>query len=371
MSKSTPKLNRRTVIKGLAAATVLPALPGFANAGQANAKTGAASLQTICFGSCCHQDQAQPIWSSILAQRPDLFIFLGDNIYGDTLDMNLMRQKYHQQAANFQPIRQACDVVAIWDDHDYGADDVGANYAAKEQSRDLFLEFWEDSIEHNPRRRDDGIYQAWAYGPESQRVQVILPDLRYQRDPVTEVGEAEQKERDRINLGPYRPNDTSSSMLSEAQWQWLEAQLLQPAKVRIIGSSIQYLADYTGWEAWAVFPGDRQRMMDLIKKTKANGVVFLSGDIHWAELSRQTEGVPYPLYDLTSSGLNQTWPKVSPNQYRMNNIHYSGSNFGTVKINWTLKDPLIELMASDVDGKVRIHHQIPLSALQGQWSLTR
>ena len=37
----------------------------------------------IAFGSCCDQDKPQPIWDAIIETQPELFIFLGDNIYGD------------------------------------------------------------------------------------------------------------------------------------------------------------------------------------------------------------------------------------------------------------------------------------------------
>ncbi|MET0658010.1 MAG: hypothetical protein ABW110_07620 [Steroidobacteraceae bacterium] len=48
-------------------------------------------LTRIAFGSCAKQDKEQPIWDAVLASKPDLFIFLGDNIYGDTTDMQVMR----------------------------------------------------------------------------------------------------------------------------------------------------------------------------------------------------------------------------------------------------------------------------------------
>ena len=37
----------------------------------------------IAFGSCAHQDKPQPIWDAILRYQPDLFVFAGDNVYGD------------------------------------------------------------------------------------------------------------------------------------------------------------------------------------------------------------------------------------------------------------------------------------------------
>jgi alkaline phosphatase D len=42
------------------------------------------TVQRIAFGSCAKQWQHQTIWDAVLAQKPDIWLFLGDNIYGDT-----------------------------------------------------------------------------------------------------------------------------------------------------------------------------------------------------------------------------------------------------------------------------------------------
>ena len=87
-------------------------------------------LSRIAFGSCLKQDKPQTIWESIVETQPQLFVFLGDNIYGDTEDMDLLRAKYQMVADNpgFRKLKQGCPVVGTWDDHDFGANDVGAEY---------------------------------------------------------------------------------------------------------------------------------------------------------------------------------------------------------------------------------------------------
>ena len=42
----------------------------------------------IAFGSCGKQIHPLPIFNEVVKQDPNIFIFLGDNIYGDTHDMN-------------------------------------------------------------------------------------------------------------------------------------------------------------------------------------------------------------------------------------------------------------------------------------------
>jgi len=355
-------ISRRNAIKGLAAASTV--LPNITSAIEPSSKP--LGLSRINFGSCCHQDKPQPIWASILKQDPQLFLFLGDNIYADTHDMNVMRKKYARQTDNFSKIRNHCDVLAIWDDHDFGANDVGADYPQKKESRDLFLQFWGDAPNNSRNRSSDGIYHASCYGPLHRRVQIIMPDLRFHRQAAEKVDFWENASRLVRNMGPYAVLDEQRSQLSPQQWQWLEQQLLQPAKIRIIASSLQFLADYTGWEAWAQYPGDRKRMIDLIEKTGAEGVIFVSGDTHWGEISRQSENVPYPLYDMTSSGLTETWSQVSPNRYRMNDRFYAQENFGELHIDWHQKDPQISMGIRDINGQVRLSHHIHLSELSFQ-----
>jgi alkaline phosphatase D len=54
-------------------------------------------------GSCIHQDEPQPIWSSVKKDNLDGFIFLGDNVYGDSasLKLNKMAKAYTKQKENF------------------------------------------------------------------------------------------------------------------------------------------------------------------------------------------------------------------------------------------------------------------------------
>ncbi len=94
-------------------------------------------------------------------------------------------------------------------------------------------------------------------------------------------------------------------MLGEAQWQWFESELQKPSAIKIIGSSLQLLPEFTGWESWANFPSDRNRLLALIKKHQVNGVIIISGDTHWGEMSKITQDMDYPLWEVTSSGLTE------------------------------------------------------------------
>lgn len=320
-------------------------------------------LHRIAFGSCARQDKPQPIWEPIIATKPDLFLFIGDNIYGDTQDMDVMKKKYDLLAAipGWQKLKATCPVLATWDDHDYGVNDGGAEYPKRDESQQLFLDFL-GIPKDSPRRTQKGVYHAETYGPADKRVQVIVLDTRYHRSPLKK-----KAGKTPFGEGPYEPSsDTKATMLGDAQWQWLEAQLKVPAKVRILVTSIQVVAQDHGWEKWMNFPHERERLYKLLKDTKAAGVVCISGDRHLAELSMMDAGLGYPLYDLTSSGLteaSQKWRKLEVNRHRIATMNH-GNNFGLITIDWSQSDPAIRLQIRDEDGDVTIQEKVPLSMLQ-------
>jgi alkaline phosphatase D len=163
--------------------------------------------------------------------------------------------------------------------------------------------------------------------------------------------------------GPYaRCAERVATMLGEAQWQWLAEQFEVPAQIRIVASSLQVLADFPGWEAWINFACDHQRLIDLVRRKNASGVLFISGDTHYAELSRFDINVPYPLWDLTSSGLTEVWDSDVPNANRIGKLMRE-ENFGVIEIDWNSSDPTISLQARDRFGVTKISQTLNLSAL--------
>lgn len=320
-------------------------------------------IKTVAFGSCLRQDQPQPIWQAIIKARPNLFLFIGDNIYADTDDMVVMQSKYDELAAEpgYQALRAWCPVHATWDDHDYGRNDAGAEFPARAASEQRFLQFFQVP-EDSPVRGRPGIYDAHIYGPTGQRLQIILLDTRYFRSPLKQ-GPVTQ----RCPRVHYRANDDpAATLLGEAQWTWLEEQLRQPAELRLLISSIQVIPDQHCFEKWANFPRERARLFWLIRETQANGVILLSGDRHMADLSRlDADSVGYPLYELTASGMNTAFRGPSePNRYRVTSSNFRRDNFGVLRLDWTDPAPIITLEVRDVEGKVGLRHRVRLTELR-------
>ncbi|MFK7788073.1 MAG: alkaline phosphatase D family protein [Phycisphaeraceae bacterium] len=322
----------------------------------------------IAFGACAHEGKPQPIWDAVVAAEPELFIFTGDNIYGDTNDMAVMQAKYDKLAAKpgYQKLLKTTPVLAVYDDHDLGKNDGGKDYPRRKESAQMCLDFFGVPAD-SPRRTREGIYGSQMLGKPGSQVQVILLDTRYFRDKLDRSTLTKEEKNAKNVVGIYQPTkDTTRTMLGEDQWNWLEKQLKKEADVRLIVSSIQVISWEKGMETWGNMPHERDRLFKLIETTEANGVVFLSGDVHFTELSKSDEG-PYPMYDLTSSGLNQKPRELwytAPNSYRVKDKLYTNNNFGLVRVDWAGDDTTITLSARNVKGETAHETVIPLSTLQ-------
>ena len=259
------------------------------------------NIYSIGFGSCLTQERSMPIFNTIKSENYDLFLMIGDNVYGDSEreDLKELREAYDKQRQNFDSFNFNFPFEAIWDDHDYGLNDAGKEYAYKENAEQLFLDFW-NVPQDDVRRSRPGLYFEWLENIEGSTVQMLFLDTRFFRDallPTDERG-APGKER-------YLPQtDTSTSMLGDFQWSWLEQKMATEVDHRIIVSSIQFLAMGHGWEAWKTMPHERQRLIDLIDQSSSDTVLFISGDRHRGGLYQLTSASGKNIVEMTSSSLN-------------------------------------------------------------------
>ena len=329
--------------------------------GETNAGLTLGAVSKIALGSCASEKKPLPVIDVAAKHNPDVFVWLGDNIYGDTEDMNLFRQKYAMQGCKpeFRNLNKNTFYLAVWDDHDYGVNDGGKEYPKKGESKSLFLEFWGEP-KGSARFDHAGIYHSITTGPEGRRVQFILLDGRTFRDSL--LWKAKHDSAHFRN--DCRPNySPEATMLGAEQWAWLREKLLEPANLRIICSGTQFGITYNGYEAWANMPIERERMLQLIRETRANGVVFISGDVHYGELSKVNAPNIYPIFDLTSSGITQKWPHVEANQNRVGKA-VRQNNFGLIEIDWEQASPQITFSLTDAKNKRVLEHKVSLQSLR-------
>jgi alkaline phosphatase D len=301
------------------------------------------TISRITFGSCSRQGMEQPLWKFVAESKPDLWIWLGDNIYGDSEDMNVLKEKYNLQKSHpdYQNLLKTCPVIGIWDDHDYGKNDAGKEFPKKVESQKLMLDFLDEPA-NSPRRRQKGAYYSYEYGSGNQMIKIILLDGRYFRDSLTKQGKN------------YVPNETGD-MLGEDQWKWLKKELkTSKAPLNIIGCGIQFIPEQHPYEKWANFPKARKRLFDLIAKTKVPGVILLSGDRHIAEISKyESPAISYPIYEVTSSGLTHasTNNTSEVNKYRVGKL-VNTLNFGQIDIDWNKKPLQVKVSIKGLNNEV-------------------
>lgn len=303
-------------------------------------------IDRVVFGSCNKQELDQTIFDTIANTRGDVFMLLGDNVYSedetDDPELQSLRDAYgvFAQSKPFERLRDTMPLLVTWDDHDFGVNDGGGDWPRKARSQALYNHAWAIP-DKDPRATRDGVYFSRTVGPVGRRVQLIVLDTRYFRSPLMRKAAG-------TGSGRYVQSTGKNEMLGEAQWQWLERVLQEPADVRILATSMQMIATGHSWEAWHLMPDERMRFYDLVTRTRANGLVMISGDRHMAAIYKQTEHVLYPLWEVTSSSLNLPLSDildnivVEPGKLRIGDPYYD-ANFGVIDIDWATRRLLLQV----------------------------
>jgi len=310
-------------------------------------------ITRFAFGSCVNEHRDMDFWNVIAAQKPQTFLMIGDNVYGDigsthaanipTLSASYRKLSTRQQFASF---RKTVPMMAVWDDHDYGANDAGGSFAFKEYAEKIFESYWGSSDEVKSR---PGVYESRIFGPAGKRVQFILLDARFFRSDLARL----PYRKERPPLGWYIPNmDPDATVLGDVQWRWLEGELSKPADLRFIVSSTQVITSAHGYESWYNFPKERDRLYKLIADKGVSNAVLLTGDRHSGGLYKtQIAGQKKPLWEFTSSSLNFAFGSGDsrdrePDPSRVGGF-WSVENFGQVDIDWAAKTVTMSLKKSD------------------------
>ena len=78
-------------------------------------------------------------------------------------------------------------MLGVWDDHDYGTGNGDRGFFGKEVFKKLYLDFIDEPAESERRVDGRGLYQDYIITtPEGLRVQLILLDVRFAYDAMTD-----------------------------------------------------------------------------------------------------------------------------------------------------------------------------------------
>lgn len=285
------------------------------------------NIERFAFGSCNGQNDPQPLWKDIMQVKPDLFIWGGDNIYAETYDPNVIKSSYQKQneQTDYKAFKTQIPFIGTWDDHDFGYDNANGRFGGKKESQAHLLDFLEEP-EDSPRRLQEGVYTSYEFGDEDKRIKFILLDNRY-----------------------FKDMDPEYDLLGKRQWEWLENEL-QNSKASLhfimAGLSItSYSLLYS--EEWGDHPQELDRMLNLIEKYKTKGVVFLSGDKHFASIFQARGHLEFMSSGMTHVAPRSSWHYLS-NHYQKT---FFGLNYGLVDIKWEGQVPHLTMSIRNMAGE--------------------
>ena len=270
----------------------------------------------IGLGSCLDQDYPQPIWQSIEKEDLNYFIFLGDNVYGDTRNGSLgkMKSAYDKQKKVLPDFLNDISIFSIWDDHDFGINDGGADYRFKRRAQELYLDFWEITKDDDRSNRE-GIYFSKNEIFFDKKFKFIFLDTRFFRSKL------KGKKSNYIeNIEP------DATILGNAQWTWLENELKSDFDFLFIFSSIQIIAKDHRFEKWNNFPNERTKLFKLLDQFNDKTILF-SGDRHRAGIYRKNG-----IIEVTSSSMNKPGSSFTETDSYLIGKTYPQENYGVLDI---------------------------------------
>jgi len=270
----------------------------------------------IGLGSCLDQDYPQPIWQSIKKEDLNYFIFLGDNVYGDTRygSLRKMKSAYDKQKKVLPDFLNDISILSIWDDHDFGINDGGADYRFKRRAQELYLDFWEISKDDDRSNRE-GIYFSKNEIFFDKKFKFIFLDTRFFRSKL------KGKKSNYIeNIEP------DATILGNAQWTWLENELKSDFDFLLIFSSIQIIAKDHRFEKWSNFPNERAKLFELLEQFNDKTILF-SGDRHRAGIYRKNG-----IIEVTSSSMNKPGSSFNETDSYLIGKTYPQENYGVIEI---------------------------------------
>lgn len=275
------------------------------------------------------------VFTSIHQQKPDVMLWLGDNTYYREPDWNtrtgMVHRYTHDRATpELQPLLASTAHYAIWDDHDFGPNDSDGTWVHKEMAWEVFRDFW-----GNPTfgvNGQKGCTTQFQYND----IDFFLLDNRYFRTP------------------NYCKTCPERTLLGKEQLDWFLAALAKsyaPFKVVAIGGQVVTTSpDHE--TAFHFFPAERDTILQFIERENIKGVIFLTGDKHFTELSAMKNGKGNWVYDLTTSPLTSgVNPNAEKNAWHVEGTRTNKHNFSVLRFSGPRTQRQLEIKNYDADGK--------------------
>ena len=282
-------------------------------------------------GGARYNPPKERIWKTIAGRNPHAFLFLGDNLYQDKpTHRNLQRVYYYrrQMRPEFIELSATTACYAIWDDHDFGANDVSGGGdpfkpAWKLPVWKVFKENWPNPY-FGGGEKQPGCWFDFSIGD----VDFFMTDGRYYRD------------------------FKKGTMLGPVQKQWLKEKLSNSkATFKVIASGTLWTetADKGGKDSWWGVPEEREEIFSLIDEKNIDGVILLSADRHRTDIYKIKRPDGYDLYEFETSKLtnNHTHGTKKEAVFSYN----KGNFFGLLDFDFNKQDPAVTFRCITIEDK--------------------
>jgi alkaline phosphatase D len=297
------------------------------------------------------------IFESIYERDPDLMLWLGDNVYYRETDFEtrhgmIRRWTHDRQTPHMRPLLATTHHYATWDDHDYGPNNIGRNFPLKDVATEVFTSMWGNPSAGLPTA--PGIFTFFNWGDAN----FYLLDNRTYATPSESDPAAYMEPKPLLGKAQI---DWLIDHLAWAQSQMLHDGKSYPARWNIIAMGNQVLNASGNDDGFRNFPAEWQYLMDRLVAEKIEGVVFLSGDVHFGEMNRiehTWNNQTRIFYEVTSSPLTAgSWAGHSSNSARYDifpgEMDRAGQrNFVTLDFMGPLHDRRMEVRFFDSDGNL-------------------
>lgn len=243
------------------------------------------------------------IWDALARRNPEYLLLIGDNVYGDKagkeswvpeadpetlwkryVDIRLTLPLYFQE--------KLIPVHALWDDHDYGANNSGGSYRHKEASKEIFQAFMAQDLSDDEWEKGYGVGGLLSLGDFN----LYFLDGRFNRST--------EKEGTHLGLD---------------QTAWLEKKLRAEANPSLLIKGDQFFGGYHQFESFeGNHPADFQKFVETLKGINTP-FVFVSGDRHMSEIMQFPRALfGKPSFEITSSPIHaKMFPGEDKNPWRV------------------------------------------------------
>lgn len=317
-------------------------------------KPGEPGKYRMMFGSCSHQDKnaKQPIWDLIAQEKPQVFMFIGDNMYlPNSKDdfprtreavRELYRDTYddERQKPEMQKVLRSTMSYALWDDHDFGPNNADRTWAWPDVALESLMMYFPNVYGSGEA---SGCFHRFSWGD----IDVFMLDDRTFRDPNWDT-----------------KNPLKKTMFGEKQLAWLKQGLAESkAAFKVIAGGNQFLSEQHPHESWGVqHQAERDEFLDWLWDKKVTGVIFISGDRHFAELTKKSDPKKRgaDVWDLTSSPLaNDVFVRGQEEKNPGRVQHYIGGiNVGQLDFDTTAKPAKVTMKILDRNGAPVIYQDV-------------